>query len=105
VGGLTDIALNSPHARESAGVVFSSEHTSAGAVVRHVTAFPMNSGVYIGRVEPYTVADVQAAYQPAARDITISLSIQNLLDTRHREFVGAPVLGRFVMLQAEYTLH
>lgn len=106
VGGLADIALNAPRTKGSLGLHFSDDRagTSAGAVVRHVAGFPMNSGVYIGEVAAYTIADVQAAYRIPRSDVSLSLNVQNLLDTQHREFVGAPVLGRFAMLQAEYAL-
>ena len=33
----------------------------------------------------------------------LSLTAQNVLNQRHREFVGAPVIGRFVLAQAQYS--
>jgi outer membrane receptor for ferrienterochelin and colicins len=106
VGGLSDIALNAPRTKGSLGVHFSDEGSgaSAGLTARHVAGFPMNSGVFVGEVKPYTVADAQAAYRLKGSEMTLSLAIQNLLDYQHREFVGAPTLGRFAMLQAEYRL-
>ncbi|HVF38435.1 MAG TPA: TonB-dependent receptor, partial [Gemmatimonadaceae bacterium] len=107
VGGLSDIALNAPRNKGTIGLHFSDDRagTSASVVARHVAGFPMNSGVYIGEVEPYTVANLQAAYRIPRADVSLSLNIQNVLNAQHREFVGAPVLGRFMILQAEYTLH
>jgi hypothetical protein len=32
-----------------------------------------------------------------------SLSAQNVFDNLHREFIGAPQLGRLVYLQTQYT--
>ena len=107
VGGLSDIALNAPRNKGAIGLHFSDDRsgTSASIIARHVAGFPMNSGVYIGEVEPYTVANLQAAYRIPRANVSLSLNIQNVFDAQHREFVGAPVLGRFAILQAEYTLH
>lgn len=107
VGGLSDIALNAPRNKGTIGLHFSDDRSGASASVlaRHVGDFPMNSGVYVGEVAAYTVGDLQAAYRVPRADLTFSLNVQNVLDARHREFVGAPVLGRFAILQAEYTLH
>jgi outer membrane receptor for ferrienterochelin and colicins len=107
VGGLSDIALNAPRNKGTLGLHFSDDRSGASAsiVARHVGGFPMNSGVYVGDVAAYTVGDVQAAYRIPRDDLTFSLNVQNVLDAQHREFVGAPVLGRFAILEAEYTLH
>jgi iron complex outermembrane receptor protein len=106
IGGITDIALNAPRTKGSLGVHLTGagSRTSASLVARHVAGFPMSSGVYVGRTDPYTLVDLYGAHRVPRADLTISLNVQNLLDRRHREFVGAPVLGRFTMLQAEYAI-
>lgn len=105
VGGISDIALNAPRTKGSLGLHFDDDRSGLnGSIVgRHIAGFPMSSGVYVGHVEPYTVADLRAGCR-LQRDLSLTLNIQNVLDERHREFVGAPVLGRFGVLQAEYTL-
>jgi outer membrane receptor for ferrienterochelin and colicins len=107
VGGLSDIALNAPRTKGSLGLHFNDDHsgTSASIVARHVAAFPMNSGVFIGNVAAYTVTDAHAARRLSGRNVVLSLDVQNLLNAQHREFVGAPRLGRFALVQVEYTLH
>ena len=100
-----DIALNAPSHKGSLGVVFDdrvSGFTAQGRI-RVTDGFPMNSGVYIGAVEGYSVIDASIGYrlpfQPGTR---ISLTANNVLDNRHREFVGAPEIGRLLLFQVRY---
>ena len=67
---------------------------------RYVDEFPMNSGVFVGNVDAYTLMDANVTYAlPFSRGTDVSLSASNLFDDRHREFVGAPELGRMVILR------
>lgn len=104
-GGLADINLNAPENKGSVGLRYGDESTplSAEARVRFVEGFPMQSGDYVGHVSSYTVADASLAYRLRSRNVTFSLSAQNLFDNLHREFVGAPRLGRLVYVQTQYT--
>jgi outer membrane receptor for ferrienterochelin and colicins len=107
VGGLTDIALNAPKNKGSLGLHVRSESTgiSGSLRARYVEGFPVVSGVYVGRVESYTVADAGLTYRvPSVSGLILSVDAQNLFNNQHREFVGAPVIGRFVIAQAQYTL-
>jgi iron complex outermembrane receptor protein len=64
----------------------------------------MNSGAFVGRVAGYGLADVGFAYRPSfATHVMLAVFAQNALDNRHREFVGAPALGRLVMAQTQYS--
>lgn len=106
VRGLADIALNAPKSKGSLGLQARSDHLglSATARGRYVAGFPVVSGVYVGTVDSYTVMDVGLSYRlPAQAGLILSLDAQNLLNNRHREFVGAPVIGRMVVAQARYT--
>ena len=61
-------------------------------------SFPVESGVYAGRVPGYQVLDLYAGWRlPWAPAIELSLDVQNLLDDRHSEYVGAPEIGRLVV--------
>ena len=107
VGGWADVALNAPKRKGSLGVHLrdSQRGLSASATGRYVEGFPMSSGAFSGFVRSYATADVGAAYRFGRdRGALLSASIQNLFDDRHREFVGAPQLGRTAMLQLQYTL-
>ncbi len=65
---------------------------------RYVDAFPVSSGVYVGEVDRYAVVDLCLNYDVIDRT-RLSLTVQNLLDDRHAEFVGAPELGRLSILR------
>lgn len=100
-----DIALNAPSHKGSFGLTFddqASGFTMQGRV-RVTDGFPMNSGVYIGDVEGYSVIDASIGYrlpfQPGTR---ISLTANNILNNVHREFVGAPEIGRLLLLRVRY---
>ncbi|HEX5436111.1 MAG TPA: TonB-dependent receptor [Gemmatimonadaceae bacterium] len=105
VGGFADIALNAPANTGSVGLRYGNESTdfTAEAVVRLVGGFPMQSGDYVGNVSSYAVTDASIAYRVRPQNMTFSLSAQNVFNNLHREFVGAPTLGRLLYLQARYT--
>ena len=67
------------------------------------TAFPMNSGVYRGDVDGYSLLDVQIGYRlPFQPDTQVSLTANNVLNNLHREFVGAPEIGRMLLARVRY---
>ncbi len=85
---------------------------------RWVEGFPVASGVYVGDVESYGLVDVGLSYAlPMSRSTVVTLNAVNLLtfyedqngeqvsviDGRHREMVGAPALGRLIMLRVRQT--
>jgi len=100
-----DIALNAPRHKGSVGFVFDDQAAgwSFDGRFRMSGGFPMNSGVYIGDVESYGVVDLgvgwRLPFQPSAR---VSLNASNVLDNKHREFVGAPELGRLILARVRY---
>lgn len=107
VGGVSDVALNSPKHHASLGVRYS-EVDLTGLTVelrgRYSDGYPMNSGVFVGPVESFTVVDATVAYRfPFAKGTVVSLNASNLFDKEHREVVGAPEIGRFIMAQVQVT--
>ncbi len=104
VGGL---ALNSPEHRGTFTLryrdVGGSFHAEARS--RWMSGFRMSSGVYAGDVLPYTLFDLNAgAALPWFPGTALTLSVLNLLDRKHREFVGAPDIGRLVVGKIHYTI-
>lgn len=100
-----DIALNAPNHKGSVGFVFDDRTAgfSFGGRMRMTTAFPMNSGVYIGDVEGYSVVDASIGYRlPFQPGTHISLTANNILNNMHREFVGAPEIGRLLLARVRY---
>ena len=105
VGGLAPVALNAPKNKGSLGIRFRDEPSGLSLQLRgrHVGGFPMNSGVFIGDIEGYTVADANVAYRiPSLRQAMISVSAMNI-GKKHREFIGAPEIGTMVIGQVQYT--
>ena len=103
--GPQDIALNAPKAKGSVGLTFDDRGAglSLQGRVRWTGGFPMNSGVYRGTVEKYSVLDASVVYrlpfQPGTR---VSLTANNVGDVMHREFVGAPEVGRLLLLRVHH---
>lgn len=100
-----DIALNAPSHKGSLGFVFDDQASgfTAQGRVRVTDGFPMNSGVYIGAVDGYSVIDASIGYRlPFQPNTHISLTANNVLDNLHREFVGAPEIGRLLLFRVRY---
>lgn len=102
-GGL-DVALNAPQHKAGAGLEYRSldGKAEAGVRVRFVDGFPVQSGVYVGHVDAYTLADLAATYEILPQT-QIGITVQNLFDDLHQEFVGAPQLGRTALLRLTRT--
>jgi len=104
-----DLALNAPTNKGSLGLRyrdrgFRGAGFEVGARVRYSGEFPMNSGVYIGDVKSYTVLDANAAYElPGLDGATLALTVNNVLDKKHQEFIGAPEMGMLALLQLTYS--
>jgi outer membrane receptor for ferrienterochelin and colicins len=100
-----DISLNAPKVKGSAGARWT--HAVKGITVdgraRFTDGFPENSGVYVGAVESYTVLDTNAAYRlPWVPGAQATLTVTNLLDNKHQESIGAPIIGRLAILRLTY---
>jgi outer membrane receptor for ferrienterochelin and colicins len=98
--GLGDMALNAPRSKASLGALVTELRSGATLDLRArwVGAFPVRAGVYTGTVPRYAVADLDLGVPvPGRREVTLSLAVTNLFGNRHREFVGAPRLGRLLV--------
>ena len=100
------LALNAPAFKTKGGFDYGlPAGFSVGATVHYVDGFPVRSGPYVGDVQSYTLLDVRAAYNvPAVPGLSLTVTGKNVLDNRHREFVGAPPLGRMLMGRLTYEL-
>ena len=115
------VALNAPTFKAKFGGSFI--HTSGfsfNASGRFTKGFPVSSGPYRGGlpapygdpndplnegVEDYFLVDVGAGYafQNQLAGLRVDLGVSNLLDDDHREFIGAPKLGRVAIGRLTYT--
>ena len=101
-----NIALNAPANKFGVNVQYINTNLGlgAGARMNYVAGFPVNSGVYIGEVEPYSTIDLNVGYDiPFATRPRLSLTVQNLLNTMYQPFIGAPEIGRLSMVRLTQT--
>ena len=74
-----------------------------GARFRAVESFWVDSGLYHGQIESYNVLDLNLGYRiPSSSSVRVSVNAYNVFDTVHREMLGAPELGRLVMMKVQY---
>ena len=103
VDNLRDVALNAPSNKFGVSVEYLNaglSNLAAQLRMRFVDGFPVNSGVYHGIVERYTTFDLSSGYDlPFSPNTRLSLTIQNLLNNEHQEFVGVPEIGRLSILR------
>lgn len=102
LGGISDVALNAPASRGAATLIYQNGDRGINAELRgrFVAGYPINSGVYVDSVAAFTVVDAVAGIRLRRDpDLVLTVSAQNLFDNRHQEFVGAPKLGRLVMVR------
>ena len=103
--GSTDIALNAPMNKGSFGMRYDNKlaGTFVNGRVRYSDGFPMNSGVYVGDVESYSVFDLNFGYRvPGYSGMIVSVTLNNAFNKLHQEFIGAPRMGRIGMLKIQY---
>jgi iron complex outermembrane receptor protein len=101
------LAINSPKLKVKGGFNYNiPKGVSFGASYRFVQGFPVASGPYVGDVEDYSLLDVNLGYDLSRwqAGMRFDVTIQNILNNDHREFVGAPKLGRFAMARITYSI-
>lgn len=106
VDGLGDIALNAPKNKFGASIQYLNADLGLGIGLRtrFVAGFPVRSGVYIGDIESYYTIDLNAGYEiPVGPRPRLSLTVQNLLNRSHQQFIGSPEIGRLSMVRLTQT--
>ena len=94
------VSLNAPRRKGSLFARWQHGVWTASGRFRSATGFPVRSDVYVGRTEAYGLVDIALGRRVRA-DSRVSLTIQNLTDQRHRQFVDVAEIGRVAMLQLE----
>ena len=97
-----ELAMNSPKTKVKGGFAYeSSGNWAVHASVRHTGGFEVRSGLYTGHVPEHTLLDVGAGYDLGdyVSGLRLNMSLFNVLDQRHREFVGSPEIGRMGLVQ------
>lgn len=101
-----NLALNAPAFKVKGGFEYGlPAGFSVGATAEYVDSFPVRSGPYVGTVKSYTLLDLRTTYDiPAVSGLSLSVTAKNALDNKHRQFVGAPPMGRMIMGRLTYEL-
>ncbi len=102
VQNVDDISLNAPRHKGGAQFFYDSKDGRLGLSMRgrYVEGFPVRSDVYVGDVESFFVVDGSMHYRvPFSKNTRVNLTIQNLTDNKHREFVFVPEIGRLALLR------
>jgi len=106
-GTSLELALNAPKFKAKGGFAYSVPRgISFNASGRFTQGFPVRSGTtYIGDVEDYFLLDIGAGYDLGTfvPGMNFDVTVQNVLDNEHREFVGAPKLGRLAAARLNWT--
>ncbi len=98
------LALNAPGFKFKFGGQYQRRNgLSLRASGRFMKGFPVIAGQYIGEVGSYTIVDVGVGYSIQKAGVRADLGINNLFNSNHREFVGAPRLGRVMSFRLTYT--
>lgn len=119
IGGAGNpLTSNSPKHRASGTAAYTNAASgwSFTGTVRYADAFPVNSGTFssynpnpaggvsYAPVPANTMFDVGAAYRlPVAPNVTWSLNVSDLLDTRVATFAGVPEIGRLIVTRVRYS--
>jgi len=93
---------NAPAHRAALGATYTGARGSASLRYRWVDAFPWASGVYLGPVPSYGVADLNVRFK-ASPHWEIGLNVSNLLDNEHYELFGGDLLGRRVLVHPTFS--
>lgn len=103
--GGADLATNTPKDKALLGARFSAARHGLTLEVRgrQVGAFRMVDGLLAGDVEGYTIGDLELGLDwPSWPGARLTVTVQNVGDARHAEFVAHPMLGRMVMSRLQY---
>ncbi|MEQ9104637.1 MAG: TonB-dependent receptor [Rhodothermales bacterium] len=103
--GLT-LALNAPTLKGRAGFQYTfANGLSVNGSGRYVEEFPIRSGPYEGTLESYFLLDLGAGYDLSefTPGLRLDVNVTNVTDNMHREFIGAPQLGRMAMGRLTYS--
>ena len=94
------LTINAPKFKASWGFNYRFHNNFAmNTTMRYSNGFPMITGFFSGEADPYFLIDLGVGYnfEDLVPGLRFDVHAMNLFDEQHREFVGAPKIGRFVM--------
>ncbi|HUR92598.1 MAG TPA: TonB-dependent receptor [Gemmatimonadaceae bacterium] len=105
--GVEQITLNAADNKASLTARFNDRDKGFRAELRgrYVNAFPVNDGVWVGRVPVNAMVDAGFTVgMPGTEGRAVfSLNGTNLFNNKRRSYVGVPEIGRMMMSRIQYT--
>ena len=101
----SDVALNAPAFKLRGGADYDGRPAGflVGATAHYIDAFPVRTGPYVGTVDSYALLDMRLrSTVPSVPGLSANVTAKNVLGNAHREFVGAPALGRMIIARLAY---
>lgn len=99
VDGMGPLSLNVPQHKASLSVQYTEPSSGVQGTARYrfVDGHRIKSGVYEGRISPYGLIDLGVQIPlPLPLGPEFVLSVKNLLDHKHVEFIGGAEVGRLL---------
>lgn len=104
VEGGNDLSLNAPKNKGSLAVRYADAGLRAEGRYRYTEGFRMKSGVYEGDIPSYGLVDLTLGYRiPGLQSLDLTLTAQNVLNNVHQEFMGAPAVGRSLLVRGSLS--
>jgi iron complex outermembrane receptor protein len=100
------ISLNAPKHKFGAAILYRNRVLGLKTQLRmrYIDSFPVISGIGRGSVASYFVMDLNTSYKlPFNKNFELALSVQNLLNKKHREFIAVPEIGRLAIVRLMYS--
>ncbi len=100
------VSLNASTFKAGAGIVYSVPGGPSFQLAgRYVQGFIVRSGPYNGRVDDYFLLDAGIGYDFGRQvpGLRLDVTVQNALNHMHREFIGAPKMGRLGLARLTYS--
>ncbi|MBE0644356.1 MAG: TonB-dependent receptor [Bacteroidetes bacterium] len=107
VDGKGPLSLNVPQNKASLSMQYTEPSTGIQGMAqyRFIDGFRMKSGVYEGTIKPYGLVDLGVRVPlPVPMRPELQLSVRNLLDHQHVEFVGGGMIGRLMTARLQVRI-
>ena len=101
------LSLNAPRFKTRLGASYQVPlGVSVNVAGRYTEGYRVESGPYIGDIDDAFLLDVGVGYDFARTvpGLRLNVTVQNALDHDHRQFIGAPKIGRLGLARLTYTL-
>lgn len=103
-GGSDMAVLSAPQNKGALAVSYRRPGSRWGAWAQGVAVetYPVKSGVFTGTIPSYAVLNLGATVLlPGRSGLSLALTANNIFDDVHQEYVGAPAIGRLLVMRLQ----